>query len=377
MGLRILSHQVLYRDERFYSAFPSVLAMPSGDVLLAFRRAPDHRWMLGDAADDERDSMDHIHFRSHIALKRYDAGVQELGEVESLPTHPEAGDQDANLFLTSSGRLLQYGFLWYPVIREIVDKLQAANTVQLLVQDHLGAGYLYWGSYVRHSDDEGRTWSAHHVLPHDPLRKTSRLKYWPESAPIRGRMIERGDGSLLISAYFGSVPGQELSVVRFFESDDNGESWTAPDRMIAMPGVSLAEPALAQWPAGKVTVFNRTGLNEDRLVIATSTDEGRSFGPPETVEVKGHPYDPLVLPDGRLLLVYGYRHEPMGVRARIVEPGQDIAAAEEFVIRDDSPSRDTGYPSATILPGGQILIAYYISDERGLRGIEGTLVEID
>lgn len=67
----------------------------------------------------------------------------------------------------------------------------------------------------------------------------------------------------------------------------------------------------------------------------------------------------------------------MGSRARIIAPGQDFADAEEFIIRDDSPSRDTGYPSATLLPGGQILIAYYIPDERGIRGIEATLVEID
>lgn len=376
MALRIIQHQTLYRDERFYAAFPNVLALPSGEVLLAFRRAPDHRWMLGDAAEDERESVDHWHFRSHIALMRFDGNLDARGGVQMLPTHAEAADQDANLFLTSSGRLLQYGFLWYPMTREIADKLPAQK-IHPVTREHLGAGYLYWASYVRYSDDEGKTWSDHNLLPRDPLMKEPRLKYWPESAPIRGRMIERKDGSLLISAYTGSVPGQELPVVRFFESTDGGESWTAPDRMIAMPDVSLAEPSMAQWPAGKVTIFNRTGHNEDRLVIAASSDEGRTFGQPETVGVTGHPYDPLVLPDGRLFLVYGYRHEPMGTRARIIAPGQDFADAEEFIIRDDSPSRDTGYPSATLLPGGQILIAYYIPDERGIRGIEATLVEID
>ena len=54
MTLRIIRHQTLYRDERFYAAFPNVLALPSGEVLLAFRRAPDHRWMLGDAAADRK-----------------------------------------------------------------------------------------------------------------------------------------------------------------------------------------------------------------------------------------------------------------------------------------------------------------------------------
>ncbi|WP_417450723.1 sialidase family protein [Kordiimonas sp.] len=376
MRLRIIRHQTLYRDERFYAAFPNVLALPSGEVLLAFRRAPDHRWMLGGAAADERDSVDHWHFRSHIAVMRFDATMQEVQGARSLPTYAEAGDQDANLFLTSSGRLLQYGFLWYPVTREIADKLKDMGQAPVM-KEHLGAGYVYWASYVRYSDDEGVTWSDHILLPDEPTSGPRTMKYRPLSAPIRGRMIERADGSLLIAGYAGNVQGQELPVVRFFESRDGGESWSVPDTMVAMPDISLAEPALAQWPAGCVTVFNRTGHNEDRLVTATSNDEGRSFDPPETVELKGHPYDPLVLPDGRLLLVYGYRHEPMGVRARIITPGQEVAEAEEIIIRDDSASRDTGYPSATILPSGQILIAYYIADERGLRGIEGTLVEID
>ncbi|WP_262691091.1 sialidase family protein [Kordiimonas aestuarii] len=376
MGLRIIRHQTLYRDERFYSAFPNVLALPSGDVLLAFRRAPDHRWMLGEAAEVERDSVDHWHFRSHIAMLRFDGGLQERVGARGLPTYAEAGDQDANLFLTSTGRLLQYGFLWYPVTNEIADKLKDQGFAPV-TKEHLGAGYIYWASYVRYSEDEGQSWSDHILLPDEPTSGPRTMKYRPQSAPVRGRMIERSDGSLLIAGYAGNVKGQDLPVIRFFESRDDGVSWSVPDTMIAMADVTLVEPALAAWPAGKVTAFHRTGHNDDRLVIAASSDEGRNFGPAETVNVKGHPYDPLNLPDGRLLLVYGYRHDPMGVRARVVAEGQDIADTEEFVIRDDSLSRDTGYPSATILPSGQILIAYYIADERGLRGIEGTIIEID
>lgn len=377
MAVRILEHRALYRDDHFYSAFPAVVAMPSGDVLLAFRRAPDHRWLLGDAAQEELNSVDHVHFRSHIAMRRFDAGLEVKDEASSLPSHPEAGDQDANLFLTSQGRLIQYGFLWYPVTSEIAEKLKELGKASPLVADRFGAGYIYWASYSRYSDDDGCTWSDHNLMPRDPLAALGQDTFAPYSSALRGRMVERSDGSLLMPAYNGKLAGCELPAVRFFKSDDDGENWAVADTLISLPDVSLVEPALAGWPEGAITVFNRTGHNDDHLVIASSHDEGETFSKPESLRVKGHPYDPVVLPDGRLFLVYGYRHEPMGVRARLVEVGQRIDEAEEIIIRDDSASKDVGYPSATLLPGGQILIAYYIADKRGIRGIDGTLVDID
>src|SRR6266699_2621483 len=38
---------VIYRDEKFYSAFPSIVCRPDGELLVAFRRAPERR-KLGD-----------------------------------------------------------------------------------------------------------------------------------------------------------------------------------------------------------------------------------------------------------------------------------------------------------------------------------------
>ncbi|MBL4788618.1 MAG: exo-alpha-sialidase [Kordiimonadaceae bacterium] len=139
----------------------------------------------------------------------------------------------------------------------------------------------------------------------------------------------------------------------------------------------MQEPTLAHWPEGKITLFNRTTHNGDRLIVAQSGPDGRSFAASTSLEVVGHPYDALVLPDGRLFLVYGYRHDPMGVRARLVEPGQDIGAAKEIIIRDDSPSADTGYPSATLMADGRVLVAYYIADKKGIRGIEASILELD
>src|SRR5687768_16129110 len=38
-----LKDVVVYRDDTFYSAFPSIVRRPDGELIVAFRRAPDPR----------------------------------------------------------------------------------------------------------------------------------------------------------------------------------------------------------------------------------------------------------------------------------------------------------------------------------------------
>jgi len=373
---KVVSHHTLYRSRRFFAAFPSVVTTEAGKTLLAFRRAPDHRWLLGDIAEDDFNSVDHVHFRSHVAFVELGDDLLPVGEPSILPVHAEAGDQDGNLFISKSGRLFQYSFRWYPVTKEFSDKLTATGH-KPYGADYLGAGYIYHSSYVRFSDDEGLTWSRPFELERDPLVAPSR---WPEitgSAALKGRMVELDNGEMLLAAYLRGLNGSKFDCSRILRSCDGGETWQVTDQYFIREDGSLQEPTLALWPENKVTIFHRTTNNDDKLIIAQSDADGKAFGALETIDVIGHPYDALVLPDGRLFLVYGYRHEPMGVRARLVNVGQDIADAPEIIIRDDSRSRDTGYPSATLLDNGRILVAYYIPDEQGIRGIEASIIKID
>ncbi|MEX0298250.1 MAG: sialidase family protein [Kordiimonas sp.] len=376
MNVKVHDPITLYRSKRFFSAFPSVVTVPSGDILLAFRRAPDHRWLLGDIAEEDFNSVDHVHFRSHIAFQRFGADLQAKSDPTILPVHAEAGDQDGNLYLSSSGRLFQYSFRWYPITIETRDQLKEKG-VDTLSSEHYGAGYIFHSSYVRFSDDLGENWSEPFDIPADPLVKQHT---WPEitgTGAFKGRMIECENGDLLAAGYNWGIAGEKNSVTRFFRSKDNGLSWDYEENYVSGGDIGMQEPTLARWPNNKITVFHRTSNNEDRLVIAQSGDDGLSFDQPETIEVIGHPYDALVLPCGSLFLSYGYRHEPMGVRARVVKIGQKIEEAEEIIVRDDCPCRDTGYPSATLLNDGRILLAYYFTDPAGIRGIEASIVEID
>ncbi|MEO2048833.1 MAG: hypothetical protein ABGX16_19930 [Pirellulales bacterium] len=67
----------------------------------------------------------------------------------------------------------------------------------------------------------------------------------------------------------------------------------------------------------------------------------------------------LQLSDGRVLLVYGYRHQPYGIRARVLNAEcTDVATASEMVLRDDGGSSDLGYPWATRTADGHVLVVY-------------------
>ena len=50
MALRKLEDVVIYRDDEWYSTFPSVVPLRDGRLLCGFRRAPERRLQPGGAA---------------------------------------------------------------------------------------------------------------------------------------------------------------------------------------------------------------------------------------------------------------------------------------------------------------------------------------
>ena len=92
---------------------------------------------------------------------------------------------------------------------------------------------------------------------------------------------------------------------------------------------------------------------------------------------QGHPLHALRLSDNRVLLTYGYRHQPYGIRARILNAEcTDFATAEEFVLRDDGGNTDIGYPWSVQLDKNRVLVVYYFNKNDGTRHIAGTIIEI-
>jgi len=164
-------------------------------------------------------------------------------------------------------------------------------------------------------------------------------------------------------------------VLELIVSDDKGETWQHASHMASDEHVVFNETSLIETAGNDLIAFVRTASFDDHGVIIRSTDRGQTWDPWQDLGVIGHPYHAVTLPDGRVFLVYGYRHEPYGIRARTMDPECRELLGEETVLRDDGGSGDLGYPWACVTADGRILTVYYINHDDGTRYIAGTLIE--
>lgn len=117
--------------------------------------------------------------------------------------------------------------------------------------------------------------------------------------------------------------------------------------------------------------------------VFASDDGGRTWGFLSRVNDFGAPGSLVVKQDGRLVMVYGYRLAPQGIRAKVSEDG-GATWGRELIVRDDGGSWDLGYPNAWELPDGRIGCLYYFNSKDdpvqaggGVRHIQRSIFSID
>lgn len=352
---------IIYEDEKYFSAFPSVVKRPDGELLVAFRRAPNRR-LMGEAENN------HVHPNSYLVAVRSRDGEHWTKEPELIYAHDIGGSQDPCLLQLRDGTLLcaSYGWTFMPS-----DKItQLKQPVFSPVPDVVFNG----GYYVR-SVDGGRTWQG----PLYPPRIPTEILLDPYGKPLpaynRGALVEGRDGRLfwVCAAHESSSPRRTAN--HLLISEDQGQTWHYSCPVATDPKVSFNETSIYETPAGDLVAFLRTADYEDQACIARSTDGGKSFQPWEGMGFQGHPLQALRLPDQRVLLVYGYRHKPFGIRARILDAEcTDYATAPEMILRADGGGFDLGYPWSVQLDETHVLVTYYYNVADGTRHIAGTVL---
>ncbi len=373
MVYAVQSHGVLYEDARFMAAFPALTQTPKGEILLVFRRAPDSRWLLGadykaEALDTNlQDQLYHWDARSQLVSMRFDQNLQATATARGLSVDGQAADQDASLLTLKGGSIVLSSFSWYPMPPAFSELAKAWGGKVYGGGTNTGCSFIPWGSYVRVSSDGGNEWTERTYLPALPgadalvpgLRESS-------GGCVRGQAVFR-DGEILIPSY-GEVAGSYSAHI--LVSKDEGASWEYRSRMASSDTLNLYEPSLTLCNNGTIIAWMRTDDPQDRMASARSTDGGHTWKPYELHQCVGHPAHGLRLRSGKILVSYGYRHEPFGVRARLLnECGDDIDDADEIIIREDGVGTDLGYPWSIELEDGRVLIAYYFEALNGLRHI--------
>jgi hypothetical protein len=351
---RKIKDVLIYRDPRFYNAFPSVVRRPDGELLVAFRRAPDRR-LQGAAGVSHTDPNSYL-----VLVRSRDGGETWTAEPELVWAHPEAGSQDPCMVQLRDGSILCASYAWYQMPAQ---KTPAPERPP----------YGFMGGYLVRSRDGGHTWKGP-IFP-APVPGVEARDPFGRLLPSynRGAMCQGSDGRLYWAVAHQNKPG--VSAISLMISADGGDTWTYSCPIAADDKIGFNETSLYETPKGDLVAFVRTERYDDQTVIARSTDRGKSFRW-EGAGFQGHPHHAIRLPDNRVWLAYGYRHEPYGIRARILNPeATDARTAAEIVLRDDGGSGDLGYPWATLLPGGKVLTVYYFnsSGSNSPRHIAGTI----
>lgn len=352
----------IYKDHKFYCAFPSVIKRPDGELLMVFRRAPERK-AFGELRSN------HVDPNSYIVMLRSRDGENWTKEPELVFAHPFGGSQDPCLLQLKDGTLLCASYAWAFIKPE--GKLN-------LKKPYLeAAGATFLGGFIVCSTDGGKNWQSPVIPPSIPPEENLDAFGNPIPACNRGAMYEGKNGRIYWAVIANNADSITNTSLHLLTSDDKGITWKYTSQIARDKTIHFTETSMYETPKGDVVAFMRTANNDDYACIARSADGGKTFSPWKSMGFKGHPLNALRLPDNRVLLTYGYRHKPFGIRARILNAEcNDYATAPEFVLRDDADSWDIGYSWPVQLSNSKVLVVYYIHKDDGIRHIGGTIIDI-
>jgi len=337
---------IVFKKEGVYACFPY---MP--------KQQPDDAVYMSIGT---RARASHIDWTGGTAIMRSTDGcrtweVVRKGEEDVTP------EEDAAIFATRTpaGTLLRLhtGWEYYP--DEKRKELEAAGWVMMDAREGVVAALSAHTAAI--SRDGGKTWQKREL----PL---------PNPAGIMGfhGSIVTDQGVILWPVYGPPTRGdQDHSYV--YRSADSGETWTLHEIIGDARGeLPMNETSLLDLGDGHILAFVRTGRGADHLFRAESFNGGITWGRWADSGITGHPPDLLRLKNGHILLTYGYRHKPFGIRACIsTDNGQTWG--NEYILRDDGLNSDIGYPMSIQLADGTIFTTYYFKTADGITHVAGTL----
>jgi hypothetical protein len=177
-------------------------------------------------------------------------------------------------------------------------------------------------------------------------------------------------------------------MVHMVKTTDGGLTWskealvsrvTEPSEtrhdVALMPATVRVSPTKLVCCIRNFTAYPKKGWIDCRV----STDNGRTWklaSTPVGDEAGTTPPALLKLPDGRLVLTYGYRKPtkgPTSIRAKISQD-QGATWGEELILRTGDGDEDIGYTRNALRPDGKIVTIYYWQeDEKAERDIAATI----
>ena len=223
------------------------------------------------------------------------------------------------------------------------------------------------GAYSRRSDDGGKTWQKQELqLPaHRSLMTYNSSSY-----------VRLSNGTLL-HAIYGELKEDTATRTFILRSADNGGTWWFLPLAADPAGtVRFNETALCENADGEVIAMMRSEPPEGGFLrLSISKDRGITWSPAVETGMWGYPANLIPLHDGRMLCTYGYRQEPMGIRAALSTDGGHTWDTENIIVlrNDAAPfGSDLGYPISIEKSPGEIFTIYYFTMDDAITHVAGT-----
>jgi hypothetical protein len=209
-----------------------------------------------------------------------------------------------------------------------------------------------------YSKDRARTWQGPYKLP----------TYDRKGIAARTDYIVDGKHELTAFITASKENGREGRVV-CIRTKDGGRTWDLESFIGPEPeGFSIMPSSVRLSPKRILTAIRRKEGPEHFIDAWATNDNGKSWDflnrpVASTGGSVGNPPSMIKLRDGRLVITYGFRSAPYGIRAKIsLDEGQTWNS--EIVLRDDAGTWDLGYPRTVQRGDGKLVTVYYFNDHK-------------
>jgi hypothetical protein len=246
---------------------------------------------------------------------------------------------------------------------------------------------------VRVSKDGGRTWGKTILVPLENLAAMTGVHSTlvrPDGRCLLFMFSIDADNTHRRPLVYGSTnDGREFHFMSYIVPRE--DPWGQADGEYTDPSVAFVGhrwfyPRGYMLADGRIICVTRcqrdpTGVMWSELFH--SDDGGDTWGFLSRINDFGAPASLVIMPDGRVVAIYGYRLMPAGIRASVSEDGGKTWGPE-IIVRDDGGSWDLGYPNAWRVDGNTVGTLYYFNSKDdpiqaagGVRHIARSVFTID
>lgn len=336
------AHITVLKKPGEHFAFPGAARLTNGDLIVVCRHGKEHQDPSG-----------------RIVLTRSKDDGKTWSDPECIYDSPD-DDRDPAILELPDGRIL-VSFYTSRGWAELEALRQRYQEQYKLLGEIKAKSSL--GPHIIFSGDNGQTWSSPIrqpcFSPHGPIRGPDRTLFW-----FRGKHED------------------DRFCYYLTQSHDFGKSWIECGSIAFCdrPGEDISKTVFRE-PAG-------VRLADGRWVVAmglkygghihqcVSHDGGQEWTAPSALQMRGKPPHLLALKDGRLLMAYGHRVFPFGIRVCLSqERGDTWDVQNEIVLRYEGADTDLGYPVSLQLDDGRVFVVYYYNDNENGCYIEASVFQ--